>query len=296
LYETEFDAIRRNHSNPAYEATLTGTDRAYLEKVRERPGATPDSLENAKFGSTAYQLFAIDDRKSLDSLLAKSDTTGISRRNVEQFLTGHVDAFWAGKQRAEGRIQADAFNEMLHWAKDEDPKTDIWRHEVYRRPEDSFKLWLFPRMALTGSILLVSGQIVSGLGVQLAEIAGRLKTSSIEGYVDFDLSEANIHDVGLFYNDFRGSHHGWYFGMGWNAGDENKKNVVFNLGLVPICWDLKSIPKFGTRLFHAQVLLRTGLRGEAHWDEKPWNIDPLQFQVGFQIGNPIIGPRHPLDY
>jgi len=272
--------LATGNTDPSYTISLSPTDSAYMLQMS---GAVLDLTRE-------YRLFPVEDMMTLVRLVDQGDSD-----STVMFLQEHRACFWNDPPPVV-KISPAAFQAMRSWPRKKDEKRDAWRHHLYQRPADIFKMWLFPRAAINTTMMYASTGAVARAGVQLADILGGFKTNTVEGYVDFDLKRGKLRDIGYTYSLFRGNHHGWFYSFAWNAGAADKKNLVAGIGLMPISWDIRSIPKIGSHLWHGQVAVRVSLRGEIHWRQVPSNIDPLQFQVGLQLGIPLLQSRHPLEY
>ena len=281
------DARLRQKDAPYY-ASLTSLDRDYLLRV-----GPPSSRDGIK----AYELFPVSDMQALMACLNGAIPDSVALVRVEDFLRAHRECFWGENLAPEAIVIAPAaFQAMREWAKKPEAKRDAWEHRLYKRPGEIFKLWLFPKVALNLAPMLTSSGAVGRVGIQVSEMFG-VKVSTLEAYVDYEERAKKLRDVGIVKNMFRGSHHGWFYGFGWKASDDDWRNTVITIGLMPVGWDPRSLPGVGGVMWHGQIAIRTSVRGELHWYRRaPWNLDPLQFQVGLQLGIPLKGPRHPLDY
>ncbi len=284
-----------------YKDTFTATDEANLAKMRSSAGS--------KFGGgyDQYELFPVAYMAELEEQLAAAQDSEPSRAELTKWLQTHADVFWGrGKAPRKVEISAEAFTQMLLWAKNKDDKQDMWRHASYRNPNDVFKLWLFPRLAGCFTGWHQAGNFGSRFGLQFADVSlggnkllglipiPRLelyREATIEFYAELD-HRWRLGDVGYVYNKFRGSHGGWYLGLARGGGLDRRPNPVITCGVVPFSWDMQNWLSWPR---HTQLAFRAGLRAELATRQKPWRLDPIQLQIGVQLTFPALAPRHPLD-
>ena len=294
VYEHYLKREYRNH--------LTQTDKDYISKYKQfkNPESDKTGKVESKFGKAgeSYELFPLEDMKELYARLKIEDFEE-SKRETMEWLTKHQRCFWGENAGLdEVKIGDPAFRKMREWPHKTDEKRDVWLHPASTNPDDIFKMWLFPRWASGVGLNYESGDWIGRFGIQKA---GRklLPYSTLELYVDYRFNDNALHNLGFTYNFFRGRHQGWYGGLAW-GGIQEKNNrgvkldhLAVSAGFVPIAWDINAIPVVGKYLPHTQLTFRAGLRSEIH---KSLELAPIKFQIGVNLMQPIIGPKHPLTY
>lgn len=281
-----------------YPKHFTPIDREYISKYSRLIESRSTNAVKSKFGKPgeSYELFPLDD---MIQFYQKLDDQKTSKTEIEEFLEDHKKCFWGTNNAPEQVTISDvAFTQMKKWPKKPDEKRDIWRHSDYKNPKDIFKLWLFPTWASGVGLNYESGDWIGRFGIQKT---GKklLPYSTLELYGDYNFNNQELDDLGFTYNFFRGRHQGWYGGLAWGGIQEKSDqgvrldHLAVNAGFVPIAWDLNALPVVGKSLPHTQITFRVGLRGEIH---KSLAIAPIKFQIGINLMQPIIGPKHPLTY
>ncbi len=286
------DLLERRRPDDEEMDALTPTDRAIAKAY-----GTADADES-KFGPNrdVYTLFPLAKMQHLIEVILADPTS--TREQVRSWLMDNIHCFWPDTVRT-FEITQDGFEAMRAWAQDTESNRDLWLHRDFKKPDDVFKLWLFPRTALGFGALFGSRGAIGRIAISRADFLGLMPNSMAELFVDVDIETSGrafeFRNVGLNCRLFRGSHQGWFAGGG-RGGGAGRGQTFLNLGYVPLSWDLMSIPLVPEWMGHAQVSILTAVRAEIHKRSGTWFVDPLGLQAGLMIGRSLQGPVHPLRY
>jgi len=264
-----------------------------------------DNQENKVEGSGTYTLFPLDDMEKLYKKLKQVDKNNRQEKKeeIEKWLFQHRFQFWGGKPPDTIKISDAAFTKMIEWTKKTKSKRVPWLHDDYKHPNDIFKLWLFPIVALEFPRIRYEpggkhGNVIKGFGFRFGNITRFLRRSFLEVQYDYDFTEKETNDISIVYNSIRGGNFGFYGGFGWGNMDltswnntKLKSSLALSGGMF-FSWDI-GIGKF----YHTQLVPRIGLRGEIHGSKhRPPNINPLALQLSVSTIVYSIKSKHPLTY
>jgi hypothetical protein len=251
------------------------------------------------------------------------------KEEIRKWLELHKFYFWGRKIPMTVKITDDAFERMMKWPTQGfwkrtwgsligvPPKRPFEEHNDYKRPNDIFKLWLFPTCAweLT-PFELGSGKWRMGTGLQFSNFKF-FRQRNVGIYLDFNPIHREFYDISIIVESFRGRNYNFYGGIGWGKRERKSSDncCVVSGGMTIISWDIQATPVLGALLYnlpgkipkvgstiegcwgHTQIALRCGLRSELH-GAKPWKIDHIRPQIGLSFVRNLWNPweKHPLKH
>lgn len=246
LLERKWSELWIEHHAPKSDSTKTVLPRAgasaQLAAVEAAQLERFEPPVTSKFGPGAeiYELLPLNEMEELYRIL---DEETPAPEDIETWLTDRKRFFWGADRVPDTvKVTAEACSLMKEWPKHKHRNRDLWLHKDYGEPEDVFKMWLFPRLALGGGYVFESGDHIVRGAVHLANLGTIkipflgakpvLKYTTMELHASYDLSNSDMTDIGLMFSYFRARHQGWYTGVAWGDVGHND-HAALTVGFVP---------------------------------------------------------------
>jgi hypothetical protein len=180
-----------------------------------------------------YSLFPLQDLQDLYKLLSSGGDQANLEGEVLSFLRQHKECFWGDAASAwSGRVDPKALAEMQKWASRRQAHMPLWEHPDYKRPDDIFKLHLYPRWTVgAGTVWEAGGHpTVSRIMTEVSDVKWpRWELGPLTLLFPGRLFTSSRLELTLIGTESLSRPAAQYFGVTWKKGRGNRAGPYFGI-------------------------------------------------------------------